>query len=33
VADELSLRGRQQPTLAYEPVLTDVGAADEARRS
>ena len=33
VADELTLRGRQQPTLAYEPVLTDVGAAHDARRS
>ena len=32
VADELMLRGRQQPTLAYEPVLADVGATDDARR-
>ena len=32
VSDELMLRGRQQPTLAYEPVLVDIGAtADDER--
>jgi adenylate cyclase len=33
VADELWLRGRQQPTLAFEPVLTDVASTDDARRA
>ena len=32
VADELVLRGRQQPTLAYEPVLLDVSQTEEAPR-
>src|SRR5207244_1877997 len=32
VADELVLRGRQQPTLAYEPVPLDVSQMEEAAR-